>query len=100
MRSMNLSRIFGNTRISFITAALFVGTMALACNAGAQELAGSQTQIPQSPGVAEHGGRSTPLHELVLEAEQRNPQIVASFHGWQASRNVPRQVSALPETQV
>ena len=34
------------------------------------------------------------------EAEQKNPQIAASFHGWQASRNVPKQVSAFPETQV
>ena len=100
MRSLTLSRIFGNTRISFITAALFVGTMAVARSAGGQERPGSQTQIPESPGVAEHGGMPTPLRELVLEAEQKNPQIAASFHGWQASRNVPKQVSALPETQV
>jgi outer membrane protein, heavy metal efflux system len=100
MRSMTLSRIFGNARISFITAALFVGTITLAGNTGAQEAPGSQTQISESPGVAEHGGMPTPLHELVLEAEQKNPQIAASFHGWQASRNVPKQLSALPETQV
>jgi len=30
MRSINLSRIFGNARISFIAATLFVGTIALA----------------------------------------------------------------------
>src|SRR6266567_8017996 len=34
------------------------------------------------------------------EAEQKNPQIAAAFHAWQASRNVPKQVSALPETQL
>jgi hypothetical protein len=100
MRFFNLSRIFGNTRISFITAALFVGMTALAGNVGAQEPPGSQTQIPESPGMAEHGEMPTPLHELVLEAEQKNPQIAASFHAWQASRNVPKQASALPETQL
>jgi len=42
----------------------------------------------------------TSLHELIQEAEQKNPQIAASFHAWQASRNIPKQVSALPETQL
>jgi outer membrane protein TolC len=42
----------------------------------------------------------TPLRELVQEAEQKNPQIAASFLAWQASRNVPKQASALPETQL
>jgi len=50
--------------------------------------------------MAEHSGTPTSLHELVQEAEQKNPQIAASFHAWQASRNVPKQVSALPETQL
>jgi outer membrane protein TolC len=47
-----------------------------------------------------HAGAPTSLRDLVQEAEQKNPQIRASFHGWQASRNVPKQVSAFPETQV
>jgi len=50
--------------------------------------------------MSEHMGTPTSLRELVQEAEQKNPQIAASFHGWQASRNVPKQVSALPETQL
>ncbi len=100
MRSINLSRIFGNARISFTAATLFVGTIALAGIAAAQEPPGSQTQIPEASRVAEHGGLPTPLRELLLETEQKNPQVAASFHGWQASRNVPKQVSALPETQV
>ncbi|HWO38299.1 MAG TPA: TolC family protein [Candidatus Acidoferrum sp.] len=41
---------------------------------------------------------ATSLGELIQEAEQKNPQITASFHAWQASRNVPKQVSSLPET--
>ena len=101
MRPMDLSRsLFGSARIWFIIAALFVGTIAPARNAGAQEPPSSQRPTPESPGGAEHPGMSTSLRELIQEAEQKNPQIAASFHAWQGSRNVPRQVSALPETQV
>jgi len=52
--------------------------------------------MPESPTMAAHAGAPTSLRDLVQEAEQRNPQIAASFHGWQASRNVPKQVSAFP----
>ena len=101
MQSTYLSRsLFGCTRISFIVAALFFGTIALAGNAGAQEPPSPQRRIPESPGMVEHAGTPTSLRELILEAEQKNPQIAASFRAWQASRNVPKQVSALPETQV
>ncbi len=55
--------------------------------------------MPESS-TATYAGTPTSLRDLVQEAEQKNPQIAASFHGWQASRNVPKQVSALPETQV
>jgi outer membrane protein, heavy metal efflux system len=101
MRSTYLSRsLFGCTRISFIVAALFFGILALAGNAGAQEPTSPQRRTPESPGMAEHVGMPTSLRELIQEAEQKNPQIAASFHAWQASRNVPQQVSALPETQL
>src|SRR5205823_3879473 len=56
--------------------------------------------IPESPGMAEHAGMPTSLRELIQEAEEKSPQIGASFHASQASRNVPKQVSALPETQL
>jgi outer membrane protein TolC len=101
MQSIGYSRsFFGCTRISFVTAALFFGTLALLGNAGAQEPPSQQKQIPESSRMAGHAGSPTSLHELVQEAEQKNPQIAASFHAWQASRNVPKQVSALPDTQV
>src|ERR1700686_840181 len=101
MQSIYLSRsLFGCTRISLITAALFVGTLALGGVAGAQESTSSQRSVPESPAMAEHNAAPTSLHELVIEAGQKNPQIAASFHAWQASRNVPKQVSALPETQL
>jgi cobalt-zinc-cadmium efflux system outer membrane protein len=101
MQSTYLSRSrFGCTRISFITAALFVGTLTLAGNAGAQVPPSPQSPSPESSGMAEHAEMPTSLRELIQEAEQKNPQIAASFHAWQASRNVPKQASALPETQL
>src|SRR2546427_8998908 len=46
-----------------------------------------------------HTGSVTPLSELLAEAEKNNPQIEASRQGWQAARQVPTQVSALPDPQ-
>jgi hypothetical protein len=103
MQSIDLSRsLFGRIRISLISAALLVGTMLLAVNGTAQQVRNWQQpgSTPESPGMDDHVGTPTSLHELVQEAEQKNPQIAASFHAWQASRNVPKQVSALPETQL
>jgi cobalt-zinc-cadmium efflux system outer membrane protein len=93
--------LFGCVRISLIGAALFVALLPLK---GTAQQPGNCQQPglspPESPGMAKHAGTPSPLRELVEEAEQKNPQIAASFHAWQASRNVPKQVSALPETQV
>src|SRR6202041_2575642 len=101
MQSTYLSRsLFGCTRVSLTTAAVFVGTLVFAGIAGAQEPPSSQMQVPESPGMAEHNAVPTSLRQLTQEAEQKNPQIAASFHAWQASRNIPKQVSALPETQL
>ena len=38
-----------------------------------------------------------PLSELLLEARQNNSQIAAAGHGWQAAKDVPRQVATLPD---
>jgi cobalt-zinc-cadmium efflux system outer membrane protein len=40
---------------------------------------------------------ATPLSTLLAEAEQNNPQIQAARQGMQAAREVPTQVSALPD---
>src|SRR5216684_3563503 len=101
MQSTYSSRsLFGCARISLITAALFVGTQALVGIASAEGPPSSQRPVPESPAMAEHNAAPTSLRELTQEAEQKNPQIAASFHAWQASRHVPKQVSALPETQL
>src|SRR2546426_1940257 len=103
MQSIDLSRsLFGRIRISLTSAALLIGTMVLAVNGTAQQARNWQQpgSTTESPGVGEHAGTPTSLHDLVQEAEQRNPRIAASYHGWQAARNVPKEVLALPETQV
>jgi cobalt-zinc-cadmium efflux system outer membrane protein len=103
MQSIYLSRsLFGCTRISLIGAALFVGTMLLPAKGAAQQTGNSQQpgSSPESLSMVEHAGMPTSLRALLQEAEQKNPQIAASFHAWQASRSVPKQASALPETQL
>jgi outer membrane protein, heavy metal efflux system len=42
----------------------------------------------------------TPLADLLTEAEKNNPQIQAARHGWQSAKQVPTQVSTLPDPQV
>src|SRR5882724_1263628 len=46
-----------------------------------------------------HAGTVTPLSELLAEAEKNNPQIEAARQGWQAAKQVPTQVSTLPDPQ-
>ena len=95
-------RLVGWSSISLISAALSLGELLQPFVATAQEPVSPEPPVSgsPSPAMAEHGGVPTSLRELVQEAEQKNPQIAASFHAWQASRNVPKQVSALPETQL
>ncbi len=49
--------------------------------------------------VPSHAGAVTPLSDLLAEAEQNNPQIEAARQGWQAAKQVPTQVSTLPDPQ-
>src|SRR5262245_34212408 len=86
MKSISSSRgLFGRTR-SLFTAAFLIGVAALVRGASAQDT------------IEAHAGTPTSLRELVQEAQEKNPQIAASFHSWQAARNVPKQASAFPET--
>jgi outer membrane protein, heavy metal efflux system len=52
----------------------------------------------QEPASA-HAGVATSLPELLAEAEKNNPQIEAARHGWEAAKQVPTQVSTLPDPQ-
>ena len=54
----------------------------------------SRAQEPSSPGAA------ASLANLLAEAERNNPQIQAARHGWDAAKQVPTQVSTLPDPQI
>ena len=47
--------------------------------------------------AAAHKAAATPLSKLLEEAEQNNPQIAAARQGTLAAREVPAQVTALPD---
>jgi outer membrane protein, heavy metal efflux system len=47
-----------------------------------------------------HTGPLTTLSELLEEAEKSNPQIEAARQVWQAAKQVPTQVSTLPDPQL
>jgi len=103
MHSIGLSRsYFGRICISLSGLALFLATVLVAGDAAAQQPDGPPKPAPTTtaPEMPEHMGAPTSLHDLLQEAEQKNPQIAASFHAWQASRYVPKEASALPETQL
>ena len=54
----------------------------------------SRAQEPTSLGAA------ASLANLLAEAERNNPQIQAARHGWDAAKQVPTQVSTLPDPQI
>ena len=55
--------------------------------------------FPQESAWSQHTGMVAPLSELLAEAEKNNPQIEAARHGWAAAKQVPTQVSTLPDPQ-
>ena len=54
--------------------------------------------LAQEP-APQHAAAVAPLAELLDEAEKHNPQIEAARQGWQAAKQVPSQVSTLPDPQ-
>src|SRR5215471_18144155 len=89
MQSIVLAgRFFGRIRSSFTLAVLFVSTV-LTGNAIAQSQPmppPSVASVPDASTMTQDTGTPTALRELIQEAEQKNPQIMVSFHAWQASR--------------
>ena len=84
------------------TFAIFGGLMLLPIQAMAQQ----QPNVVQQPaaaaptGMARRSTPATPIAQLIKEAERNNPEISVAYHGWQAVSHVPKQASALPETQL
>jgi cobalt-zinc-cadmium efflux system outer membrane protein len=65
---------------------------------GQQQTDGS-IQVASPPQEHAHSEAVTSLTELLTEAEQNNPQIQAAGQGWQAAKQIPSQVSTLPDPQ-
>jgi cobalt-zinc-cadmium efflux system outer membrane protein len=78
---------------------VFLGFFAQAPGAFGQEQTGGSVRIA-SP-LQEHAepGTVTSLQDLLTEAEQNNQQIQAARQGWQATKQIPSQVSTLPDPQ-
>ncbi len=59
---------------------------------------GNVAQAQQTPAPANR--EAAKLADLLEEAEKNNPQILAARHGWQSAKQVPTQLSTLPDPQV
>jgi outer membrane protein, heavy metal efflux system len=57
-------------------------------------------QAEEQPTQSTPAKAPTPLSQLVKEAEQNNPQILAARQEWQAATQVPSQVSTLPDPEL
>jgi len=68
--------------------------------AQAQEPSGQAAHIQTAQ--HEQGGSDarSPLRDLLVEAEENNPQIRAARQGWEAAKQVPSQASTLPDPQI
>src|SRR6267378_7713180 len=80
----------------------FVAFFILFANASGtfgQEKIGESIQIAPAQGEHAHSQGVTSLQDLLKEAEQNNPQIQAARHGWESAKEVPSQVSTLPDPQ-
>ena len=100
MKYLEFSRSpFGRRRILPSSAVLVVGLILFSANGITQETQTQESLASKPPSMAEHAGMAVSLRELVQEAEQNNPQIQAARQGWQAAKQVPSQVSTLPDPQ-
>jgi cobalt-zinc-cadmium efflux system outer membrane protein len=79
--------------------AVLVSFFAQAPRAFGQEQIGGSVQVASSPQEHAHSGPITSLADLLTEAEQNNPQLRAAHQGWEAAKQVPSQVSTLPDPQ-
>jgi outer membrane protein, heavy metal efflux system len=60
----------------------------------------SSEAVRSIPPQEEHAHQAvTPLRDLLNEAELNNPQIAAAKQGWEVAKQVPSQVSTLPDPQ-
>ena len=56
-------------------------------------------QVTSSSQEHQHSEAVTSLQDLLAEGERNNPQIEAARQGWEAAKQIPSQVSTLPDPQ-
>jgi outer membrane protein, heavy metal efflux system len=78
---------------------VLLGFFAHVPGAFAQEQTGGSNQVASPQQEHARSGAITSLADLLAEAEQNNPQIRAARQGWEAAKQVPSQVSTLPDPQ-
>lgn len=107
MRSAIYHRLPSGRSVTFRIFAFGSSVVVLTCLLGlpvvavAQDLRPSESLHSSSEGEMAHANvPASPLPELVKEAEQNNPEIAVALHGWRAATHVPKQASALPETEL
>lgn len=64
-----------------------------------QEQGRQSVQVAPALEEHEHSQGVTSLQDLLREAERNNPQIRAARNGWESAKQVPSQVSTLPDPQ-
>jgi outer membrane protein TolC len=60
---------------------------------------GGSLALAQETTQATAANQPTKLADLIAEVERSNPQILAARHGWDSAKQVPSQVSTLPDPQ-
>lgn len=92
---------FFQARIHCWSVVFLVFFVFFACAPGALSQTKTAGSIPATTEQKEqaHSQTATPLRDLLAEAEQNNPQIQAARQGWQAAKEIPSQVSTLPDPQ-
>jgi outer membrane protein, heavy metal efflux system len=84
-------------RISCLAVLLI--SLARISGAFGQDHVNGSVQIAPAQEDHAHSQTVTPMQDLLKEAEQNNPQIQAARHGWESAKQVPSQVSTLPDPQ-
>jgi cobalt-zinc-cadmium efflux system outer membrane protein len=78
---------------------LFLFLFACVAVAFGQEQTEGSPHAALPPQEHTHFDAVTSLQDLLTEAERNNPQIEAARQGWKAAKQIPSQVSTLPDPQ-
>src|ERR1700724_4034851 len=78
---------------------VFLGLFAQAPRCFGQEQLSGSVQVASPTQEHPDANAVAPLQDLLTEAEQNNPEIQSARQGWQAAKQVPSQVSTLPDPQ-